>query len=356
MFCIQFTSGTTGNPKGVVLLQSAVIKNGQHTGDALHLDMNDILCFAVPLFHCFGNVLALMSCLTHNTKMVLIDYYSPAKTIKAINKNNCSVFFGVPTMFIKIMQSSSLSKIEISILKIVVAGAVVNPTLMINIKKFFNAKYVISGYGLTECSPGCTISDIYDDETLCHSTVGKKFPEIEIKIIDSNEQIVSDGILGEVLVKGYNVSPGYYKNGKIVPFTDSNGWLHTGDLGICENDHYKGLGRKDEMIIKGGENIAPIEIENYMLTFEYIIDVAIIPIPDEVYGQEIAAGIIFKDDQIPENFFSDINKKLSHFKIPKYYVKFSNFPTSTSGKTLKREIKEIVLNKIQKNEAIVYGV
>ena len=328
-------------PKGVMLSQYAVLNNGFHTGEALHLDTSDKMCVAVPLFHCFGNVLALLSCLTHDTQIVLVDYYSPRKTYNTIAERQCTVFFGVPTMYILMMGLQEFDKEKITSLKKgVVAGAAVPEQLMKRIANMFSIPYLISGYGMTETSPGCTISDIYLSEKIRFSSVGTKFPGVDIKIIDLHSGIeVNDNQIGEMIVKGYNLMDGYYDSSETI--IDDNGWLHTGDLAVVSNGYYRIVGRKKDVIIKGGENIAPLEIENILCTHELIKDAVVVGIEDEIYGEEVVAALIVEEIISDEEIITLLQGKLAKFKIPKYFVRFKEFPCSATGKVLRNVVKEL---------------
>ena len=356
LYCIQFTSGSTGTPKGVMLTQYAVLNNGLHTGNALHLDAFDSLCLTVPLFHCFGNVLALLACLTHRTPIVLVDYFSPLKVMDVLEKYQCTVFFGVPAMYILMMEHESFKRHKfMSLQKAVVAGAMVSVTLMKRIKEQFSIPYLISGYGLTEASPGCLICDIYCDESLRFSTVGTSFPGVQVKIVDPETgRETGDEIQGEILVKGYNVMRGYY--GRECEIIDDEGWLHTGDLAYSKNGYVTMIGRKDDLIIRGGENIAPIDIEEAACSIDGLADAIAFSVPDDTYGEEIALGVISCMPITSAEIISALQNKIANFKLPRYIFFFSAFPKSASGKVLRRKIREIAIADMQKRGGDFYAI
>jgi Acyl-CoA synthetases (AMP-forming)/AMP-acid ligases II len=265
---MQYTSGTTGFPKGVMLTHYNIVNNGMCIGDCMHFTYEDRLCIPVPFFHCFGLVLAIMACVTHGTTMVPVDYYSPLKVMNAIQSERCTAVHGVPTMYIAMLEHPDFSKYDFSSLRTgIMSGSPCPIKVMEAVVEKMNMKDITIPYGQTEASPVCTQTRIGDSLELRVSTVGRALPFIECKIVDpETNQDLPDGVPGEFVARGYNVMKGYYKMPEATAQAiDADGWLHTGDLATRdENGYYKITGRIKDMIIRGGENIYPKEIEEFL--------------------------------------------------------------------------------------------
>lgn len=337
------TSGTTGFPKGVMLRNNALIKNGFDIGERLDLDIQDNMLIQVPMFHCFGITLSMMSSLTHLTKMTVLSHFNAELSLKTIEKEKITVMNSVPTMTDRIIASPNFNNTDFSSLKKgIMAGANCYPSNMKTIEEKLGMK-VVSVYGETEASPGCTMSSIFDDSYVRWNTVGNSLPNIDCKIMSIEKNIeVPIGVEGEFVVKGYNVMSGYYNNesetNKVI---DNNGYLHTGDLAIMDEfGYYHITGRIKDIIIRGGENISPAEIERIINSFDGVISCEVIGVPDDDLGEEIMACII-SDNYITENDIRSFMKdKCARYKIPKYINFVDNFPTNANGKVLKRELRK----------------
>ena len=345
---MQYTSGTTGFPKGVMLTHHNIANNGYLTGAHMNYSSADKLCVCVPLFHCFGVVLATMACLTHGCTQVMVEKFDPLVVLASIHKERCTALYGVPTMFIAELNHPMFSMFDMTSLRTgIMAGASCPIDLMrqVNEKMFIQ---ITSVYGLTESSPGMTQTRIEDSfETRC-TTVGHEYEFTEVAVIDpeSGEQC-PDGKEGEMCCRGYNLMKGYYKNPEATAqVIDSNGWLHSGDLGVREADgNYRITGRIKDMIIRGGENISPKEVEDFLYLMPEVKDVQVIAVKSERYGEDVGAFIISRNDEdISVQDVRDFCKdKIAKYKIPRYIFTVKEFPLTGSGKIQKFRLREMAL-------------
>ena len=358
---MQYTSGTTGFPKGVMLTHYNVVNNGKCIGDRMDLSTADRMMIQVPMFHCFGMVLAMTATMTHGGTLFPIPYFSPTSSLACINQEHITAFHGVPTMFIAMLEHKDFPKTDFSYMRTgIMAGSPCPISAMQDVVNKMNMKEITIVYGQTEASPGCTMSSTDDSIEVRVSTVGRALPEIECKIVDpeTNEEL-PDNVPGEFVARGYNIMKGYYKMPKATKEAiDENGWLHTGDLAMRTPDgNYKITGRLKDMIIRGGENIYPKEIEEFIYTHPSVKDVQVIGVPDEQYGEEIMACIILKDK---ENLTVDEMKKyimdhMAKHKVPKYIDFVKEFPMNAAGKILKYKMREDAVERlgIKKVDGIV---
>ncbi|ACL76210.1 AMP-binding protein [Ruminiclostridium cellulolyticum] len=343
---MQYTSGTTGFPKGVMLTHYNIVNNGRCIGDCMHLTHEDKLCIPVPFFHCFGLVLAIMACVTHGTSMVPVDYYSPLKVMNAIQTERCTAVHGVPTMYIAMLEHPDFDKFDFSSLRTgIMSGSPCPVKVMEAVIEKMNMKDITIPYGQTESSPVCTQTRIGDSLELRVSSVGRALPFIECKIVDpETNQDLPDGVPGEFVARGYNIMKGYYKMPEATAQAiDADGWLHTGDLATRdENGYYKITGRIKDMIIRGGENIYPKEIEEFLYTLPEIKDVQVIGVPSKVYGEEIMACIILKEgcSLTEEQVKEAVKANMARHKTPKYVGFMDSFPMTASGKIQKYKMRE----------------
>ncbi len=351
---MQYTSGTTGFPKGVMLSHYNIVNNGYFTGDGMHFTENDKLCCCVPLFHCFGIVLATMACLTHGITQVMVERFDPLVVLASIHKERCTLLYGVPTMFIAELDHPMFDMFDVSSLRSgIMAGALCPIELMRRVTEKLHITHITSVYGLTESSPGMTHSVIEDSfETRCTS-VGKEYPFTEVKIINpENGEECKSGEQGEICCRGYLVMKGYYKNTQATAeVIDKDGWLHSGDLGIKdENGYFRITGRIKDMIIRGGENVYPREIEEFLYHIDAIRDVQIAGIPSEKYGEEVGAFIILREGATlnPEDIREFCRGQIARHKIPKYILFVDSFPLTGSGKIQKFKLKDIGLQMLEK--------
>ncbi len=345
---MQYTSGTTGFPKGVMLTHHNITNNGYATGLQMEFTQNDKLCTCVPLFHCFGVVLATMACLTHGSTMVMVEKFDPLVVLASVHKERCTILYGVPTMFIAELNHPMFSMFDLTSLRTgIMAGALCPVELMKRVEKDMYMK-MTSVYGLTETSPGMSHTNINDPFEKRCTTVGVDYPEVVVKVINPETgKECAVGEQGEMCCKGYNLMKGYYKNEEATNETiDANGFLHSGDLGIKDEDgYYRITGRIKDMIIRGGENIYPREIEEYLLSMPGIRDVQVAGIPSKKYGEQVGAFIIKHDGaDIKEEDVVDYCKgKIARFKIPKYVFFIDQFPLTGSGKIQKFKLGGIGL-------------
>lgn len=351
---MQYTSGTTGFPKGVMLTHYNIVNNGFFTGEAMQFTADDKLCVCVPLFHCFGIVLATMNCLTHGSTQVMVERFDPLVVLASIHKERCTALYGVPTMFIAELNHPMFNLFDVSSLRTgIMAGALCPIELMRQVTEKLHVTHITSVYGLTESSPGMTHSTTEDPFEVRCTTVGREYPYTEVKIVnpDTGEECAIEE-QGEVCCRGYLVMKGYYKNPDATnEVIDKDGWLHSGDLGVKDkNGYYRITGRIKDMIIRGGENIYPREIEEYLYHMQGIKDIQVAGIPSEKYGEEVGAFIILQEgvDLLPEDVKAFCRGKIARHKIPKYIFFVNSFPLTGSGKIQKFKLKDIGLNLLKK--------
>ena len=350
---MQYTSGTTGFPKGVMLTHYNVVNNGKYIGDHMDLSTADRMMIQVPMFHCFGMVLSMTASMTHGTTMYPLPYFSPGPALSCVHNEHITAFNGVPTMFIAMMQHPDFEKTDFSYMRVgIMAGANCPADLMKKATQVMNMKEIVSVYGQTEASPGCTMSSYYDSLTVRTETVGSAFANVECKIVNPETgEDCPNGVNGEFVARGYNIMKGYYKMPKATAEAiDKDGWLHTGDLACRdENGNYRITGRLKDMIIRGGENIYPKEIEEFIYTIDKVSDVQVIGVPDERYGEEIMACIILKEGQqmTADEVKSIILANMARHKVPRYIDFVDSFPMNAAGKILKYKMREEAAEKIK---------
>jgi fatty-acyl-CoA synthase len=344
---IQYTSGTTGFPKGVVLTHHGVLNNGYIIGEGMGFTEKDRLCIPVPFYHCFGMVLSNLACVTHGSTMVLpAPTFDAEEVLKTVEKERCTALHGVPTMFIAELTHPNFEKYNLKSLRTgIMAGSPCPIEVMKQVNTKMHMSEIVIVYGQTETSPGVTMTTTKDPVERRVSTVGRAFPHTELKIIDSKTgKIVPFGEIGEICARGYCVMKCYYNNPSATHATlDSNHWNHTGDLGTMDEEGYfRIVGRLKDMVIRGGENIYPREIEEFLHHHEKIADVYVVGVPDKKYGEELCAWVKVKEAQkLTEEEVRDFCKgKIAHFKIPRYVMFVSDFPMGVTGKIQKFRMRE----------------
>ena len=351
---MQYTSGTTGFPKGVMLTHHNITNNGYLTGVHMQFAPDDKCCVCVPLFHCFGVVLATMCCLTHGSTQVMVERFDPLVTLASIHKERCTVLHGVPTMFISMLHHPMFSMFDMHSLRTgIMAGALCPEELMrqVNEQMFMD---LTSVYGMTETSPGMTQSRIDDPFEVRLATVGSDYAFTEVKVFDPETgEECPTGVAGEMCCRGYNVMKGYYKNPEATAqVIDANGFMHSGDLGVKdENGNYRITGRIKDMIIRGGENISPKEVEDYLYRMPGVKDVQVVAVASERYGEDVGAFIIQKEGvQLTTEDVRDYCKgHIAKYKIPRYVFVVDAFPMTGSGKIQKFRLREMALELCKTN-------
>lgn len=346
---MQYTSGTTGFPKGVMLSHYNIANNGYLTGEHMKFTHKDKLCCCVPLFHCFGVVLATMNVLTHGCTQVMVEHFDPLVVLASIHKERCTALYGVPTMFIAELHHPMFSIFDLSSLRTgIMAGSLCPIELMREVETKMFMK-VTSVYGLTETSPGMTASRLEQSFQERCTTVGYEFEHTIVKVLNpDNGEECKVGEQGELCNKGYNTMVGYYKNpAATAEAIDRNGFLHSGDLGVKDEDgNFRITGRIKDMIIRGGENIYPREIEEFLYRYPAVKDVQVVGVPSQKYGEEAAAFIILKEEYTKRGVLDTEIKefckgKIARYKIPKYIFFVESFPLTGSGKIQKFKLREI---------------
>ncbi|MCD8043482.1 MAG: AMP-binding protein [Tannerellaceae bacterium] len=346
---MQYTSGTTGFPKGVMLTHHNITNNGLFTGEGMGFTADDKLCCCVPLFHCFGVVLASMNVLTHGCTQVMVEKFDPLVVLASIHKERCTALYGVPTMFIAELNHPMFEMFDLTSLRTgIMAGALCPVELMRAVTEKMHITHITSVYGLTESSPGMTHTTLAETfEERC-TTVGKEYPFTEVKVLDPETgEECPVGVQGEICCRGYLVMKGYYNNPQATAeVIDKDGWLHSGDLGVKdEAGNYRITGRIKDMIIRGGENIYPREIEEFLYHMEGIQDVQVVGVASQKYGEEVGAFIILKEGATmeAEEVKEFCRGKIARHKIPKYIFFVSGFPLTGSGKIQKFKLRDISL-------------
>ncbi len=343
---MQYTSGTTGFPKGVMLTHRNIVNNGKTIGDRMDLSTADRMMIQVPMFHCFGMVLSMTSMMTHGGTLCPIPYFSPKSSLACVNDEHITCFNGVPTMFIAMFNHPDFAKTDFSYMRTgIMAGANCPADLMRRAADEMNMRQIISVYGQTEASPGCTMGEINEDLDHRVETVGSPFPGVECKVIDPETgKELPDGQSGEFVARGFNIMKGYYKMPEATAQAiDAEGWLHSGDICCRTPDgYYKVTGRLKDMIIRGGENLYPREIEEFYLTNPKVRDVQVVGVPDERYGEECCAWIILhKGETSNETEMREFgNASIARHKVPRYFVFVNEFPMNAAGKILKYKMRD----------------
>ncbi|MCF0226712.1 MAG: AMP-binding protein [Methanobrevibacter sp.] len=348
---MQYTSGTTGFPKGVMLTHYNVVNNGKAIGDCMDLSTNDRMMIQVPMFHCFGMVLAMTASVTHGVTMSPITAFSPRKSLHCINQEKITCFHGVPTMFIAMLGHENFEKTDFSNMRTgIMAGSPCPIKTMEDVIDKMNMSEICITYGQTEASPATTMSKTTDSIEKRVNTVGKAIFAVDCKIVDpeTNEDL-PDNVDGEFVAKGYNIMKGYYNMPEATANAiDENGWLHTGDLARRTSDgYYKITGRIKDMIIRGGENIYPKEIEDFLYTHPKIEDVQVIGVPDEDYGEEIMACVILKpgEESSEEEIKEFVKSHMAKQKVPRYVDFVDSFPMNAAGKILKYKMRKEAIER-----------
>ncbi len=356
---MQYTSGTTGFPKGVMLSHHSVINNGKSIGDRKALTEKDRECIPVPLFHCFGCVLGITSCVTHGSTMVLVDHFNPITVMKTIEMEKCTSLLGVPTMFIAILKNDDFDKYDFTSLRTgIMAGSPCPVEVMKQVNTLMHVPEIVIAFGQTESSPVTTMTAVDDPIEKRVSTVGRCQPNVEIRIVDPETgEDVGVGEQGEFITRGYQVMKGYYNMPEATRLAiDADGWLHSGDLcSIDEDGYYKVTGRLKDMIIRGGENIYPREIEEFLYTHNAVSDVQVVGVPDVKYGEEVLACVILKEEAqgtiSEEELIEYVKNGLSRFKSPRYVKFVDSFPMTASGKIQKFKLREMGIALLNLQEA-----
>jgi fatty-acyl-CoA synthase len=348
---MQYTSGTTGFPKGVQLTHTNIVKNAFYIGECMKLGPEDRVCIPVPFFHCFGCVLGTLNTVTHEATMVPVEAFDAEKVLQAVDQERCTALLGVPTMFIAELEHPDFERYDTSSLRTgIMAGSPCPMEVMKKVVDVMGASEITIAYGQTESSPVITQTRSEDPLELRVSSVGRKLPDVEVRILGvEDDEDCGPGEQGELLTRGYHVMRGYYKmDEKTGEVLDDEGWLHTGDLAVMDEDGYVRItGRAKDMIIRGGENVYPREIEEFLYTHPEVSDVQVYGVPDEKYGEKVAAAVQQRQgsDVTPEDIKDYCRENIAYFKIPEYVDFVQEYPMTASGKIQKYKLREAAVER-----------
>ena len=349
---IQFTSGTTGSPKGATLTHHNILNNGYFIGEAMRFTEKDRLCIPVPLYHCFGMVLGNLACLTHGATMVYPDGgFDPKSVLEAVQAERCTALHGVPTMFIAVLDHPESGSYDLSTLRTgIMAGSPCPVEVMKRVAGTMNMREVTIAYGMTETSPVSFQSSVDDPLERRVATVGRIQPHIEVKIVDAEGRIVPRGEKGELLTRGYCVMLGYWGDeDKTREAIDAAGWMHTGDLATIDAEGYCNIvGRSKDMVIRGGENIYPREVEEFLYSHPKVQDVQCVGVPDDKYGEELCACVVLRTGMTAteEEIREFCRGQIAHYKIPRYVKFVTGFPMTITGKIQKYILRQQIADEM----------
>jgi fatty-acyl-CoA synthase len=349
---IQFTSGTTGAPKGATLTHHNILNNAFSAGEVMRFTPDDLLCLPVPLYHCFGMVMGNLTCMTHGSAVVYAsEAFDPLEVLKAVDAERCTVLHGVPTMFIAELEHPEFARFDLTSLRTgIMAGAPCPIEIMKRVIQDMHMHQVTIGYGMTETSPVSFQSRVDDPIERRVSTVGRIHPHLEVKIVDAEGRVVPRGVAGELLTRGYSVMRGYWDDPeRTAEAIDAGRWMHTGDLATIDEEGYCNIvGRIKDMLIRGGENVYPREIEEYLFRHPKVQDVQVFGVPDPKYGEEICAWIILHegDTSTPEDIQAFCKGQIAHYKIPRYIKFVDAFPMTVTGKAQKFVMRDRMIAEL----------
>jgi fatty-acyl-CoA synthase len=349
---IQFTSGTTGAPKGATLTHHNILNNGFFIGEAMRLSEADRVCIPVPLYHCFGMVLGNLACITHGATMIYpSEGFDPLATLEAVEAERCTALYGVPTMFIAELGHPEFKRFDLSSLRTgIMAGSPCPIEVMKRCIAEMNMSEVTIAYGMTETSPVSTQTSCDDPLERRVGTVGRVHPHVEVKIVDGEGRVVPPGVSGEFCTRGYSVMLGYWDDPeRTAEAIDRAGWMHTGDLATIDEDGYCNIvGRIKDMVIRGGENVYPREIEEFLFRHPKVEAVQVVGVPDQKYGEELCAWIKLKagESAAPEEIQAFCKGQIAHYKIPRYIKFVESFPMTVTGKVQKFMMREATVKEL----------
>ncbi|WP_332673376.1 AMP-binding protein [Aromatoleum sp.] len=354
---IQFTSGTTGQPKGATLSHHNILNNGYFVGEAIRLVEGDRLCIPVPLYHCFGMVMGNLGCLTHGATMVYpSEAFEPVAVLETLAEERCTAAYGVPTMFIAMLDHPRFGDFDLSRLRTgIMAGSPCPTEVMKRVIDRMNMREVTIAYGMTETSPVSFQSGTDDPIERRVSTVGRIQPHLEVKIVDNEGRIVPRGVAGELCTRGYSVMLGYWDDAdKTKDAVDAAGWMHTGDRATIDDEGFCNIvGRIKDMVIRGGENLYPREIEEFLYRHPKILDVQVVGVPDQKYGEELCAWIIVREGEelTADEVKAFCKGQIAHYKVPRYIKFVDSFPMTVTGKIQKFQIREQMKRELGLDDA-----